>query len=93
MKNYFTLFNNLMEKYFSDGQALETVKDENQELLRLIKQAHKEWQAALNNFNYCYEDDMIDFSIYNIEAAEKKYVCLLKRARQEKITADGLFTN
>lgn len=90
MKEYITRLNDMMEKYFNLGQAVPK-KDEDHELLELIRQAHREWQIALNNFNYCHENDMIDYSIYNIEAAEKKYICLLKRAQQENLSSDKIY--
>lgn len=68
------------------GHVASKADKEEKELLELIKQAHKDWRIAMNNYNYCFEQDMIDYSIYNIEAMERKYMCLVKRARRETIT-------
>lgn len=74
-------------EFFNIGQAIEPDSPQ-QDFLSQVRQAHRDWQIALNNFNYCTDQDFIDYSIYNIEAAEKKYVYLLKRARKEKIAVN-----
>lgn len=72
------------------GQANKSTGEE-QEILNQIRKAHAEWQTAINLFNYSTDPDMVEYGIYNIEAAEKKYVCLLKRARKEKLSANRVF--
>lgn len=52
----------------------------------LIEEAKRDWQAARNYFNAVTDPDLIDHAIYAMEAAEKRYVYLLRRARE-----DGLF--
>jgi len=88
LKNRIQKLINLFIDIFNIGQAVDKNGREQNDFLGLVKQAHREWQIALNNFDYLTDPDMIDFGIYNIEAAEKKYVCLLKTARKENITAD-----
>ncbi len=51
----------------------------------LIEEAKRDWQAAKNYFNSVTEPDLIDHAIYAMEAAEKRYVYLLRRAREEKL--------
>lgn len=93
MKHILTKLVNFLADYFNLGQALGSVGGEQQEFLERVRQAHRDWEIALNNFNYTDDPDMIDFSIYNIEATEKKYTCLIKIARKEKIKANLDFTN
>ncbi len=88
MKQTINIIKNRLLKFLNIGQAVEPAVDEKQEFLNQVRQAHRDWLCALNNFNYSSDGDMIDFHIYNIEAAEKKYMCLIKRARKEKLTAD-----
>ncbi|WP_418791270.1 DUF2508 family protein [Phosphitispora sp. TUW77] len=71
--------------FFEVGHARENSRCQQPELLDLIKEAHQEWVHTLDKFNYPIEEDMIDFAIYNINAAEKKYGYLIKKARKEKI--------
>lgn len=49
-----------------------------------VKIAKKEWHTAQNIFNNVSDPELVDFAIYNMEAAEKKYVYLMKRAKEIK---------
>ena len=60
---------------------------ENQMYLQEVDKARREWQLALHNFNFYEASDLIDYGIYQINAAEKKYVHLLKEARAHNVTA------
>jgi Protein of unknown function (DUF2508) len=56
--------------------------DEHQLLLQEIQKAHMDWVTAQSMFDYVVEPDEIDHIIYLINAAEKKYMSLYKRAKQ-----------
>lgn len=47
-----------------------------------VKRAYAEWQAAENYFDNVADPDLVDFAIYDMEAARKKYVYMLKKARE-----------
>ncbi|MCA0758297.1 YaaL family protein [Paenibacillus sp. N4] len=47
-----------------------------------IAEAHREWENANRYFNYAVGKDQIDYAIYNIISAEKKYEMLLREAKQ-----------
>lgn len=47
-----------------------------------VKRAYAEMKAAENYFDNVDDPDLIDFAIYDLEAAKKKYAYMLKRARQ-----------
>ena len=47
-----------------------------------VKKAYADWQAAENYFDNVADPDLVDFAIYDIEAAKKKYVYLLRKARE-----------
>lgn len=49
-----------------------------------LEKAKKEWDEAKNIFENVSEPDLVDFAIYNIVAAEQKYVYLLKQIKIEK---------
>jgi hypothetical protein len=44
--------------------------------------AHREWLAAKDFFDYATDPDLVDCAIHSLQAAEKRYVYLWKRARQ-----------
>lgn len=54
-----------------------------------VRQAHAEWQVAHQKLNWAMEKDQIDYAIYALEAAEKRYIMLLRQAKQLD-WADGL---
>ncbi len=48
-----------------------------------VKRAYAEMKAAENYFDNVNDPDLIDYAIYDLEAAKKKYAYMLKKARQE----------
>jgi len=54
-----------------------------QPLSEQLKQAKYEWLSAQNYYNNVSDADLVDYAAYHIQAAEKKYTYLLKRARHE----------
>jgi hypothetical protein len=48
-----------------------------------IGRARDEWKAATNYFEMVSDPDLVDHAIYLLEAAERKYMYLLKRAKAE----------
>lgn len=57
--------------------------DEEETLLRLLHEAHREWMEALAYFDLVAEPDLVDYAIYRLGAAENRYRCLLRRARNQ----------
>jgi len=68
-----------------------TPQDEREQYLRDVDKARREWQLAQQNFNFYVKNDLIDFGVYQINAAEKKYMHLLKEARNQNITAEQIY--
>lgn len=54
-----------------------------------IRKAHLEWTTAHQRLEWVVEKDQIDYAIYALEAAEKRYVMLLRQAKQMQ-WEDGL---
>jgi len=54
-------------------------------LVELVDLARRDWDHAKALFEEVNEPDMVDHAIYSIEAAERKYMYLLKRAKEEKV--------
>lgn len=48
-----------------------------------VTRARDEWLAAKNYFEMVSDPDLVDHAIYLLEAAERKYMYLLKRAKRE----------
>ncbi|MDF2939166.1 MAG: hypothetical protein K0Q90_4539 [Paenibacillaceae bacterium] len=46
-----------------------------------IRKAHLEWKTAHLRLEWMVEKDQIDYAIYALEAAEKRYVMLLRQAK------------
>ena len=63
--------NDLGSDKIADRRALE------QELW----QAHRDWELAQIRLNYAIETDEIDYAVYMIEAAEKRYNMLLRKMK------------
>ncbi len=64
------------------------VKTENEEILDSIKSAHEDWINAEKYFENATDPDLIDYSIYRIEAAKTRYTYLLKLAREMGVEGD-----
>lgn len=57
------------------------------EMLSLVEEARKEWVAAKNYFDNVLDPDLIDHAVYVSQAAEKRYMYLLKQARSQNVVA------
>jgi hypothetical protein len=68
-----------------------TVEDpflkDKQTLLEEIRGAQTEWQHALLRLDYASDQDQIDYAIFALEAAEKRYEMLLKCAKRMDVHA------
>lgn len=87
MKEYAIWLKRFLENILNVGQAFDKEEKQESELIDLINKAHQEWEIAINNFNHCSDCDMVDYTIYSMEAAEKKFITLIKMAKKEKLTA------
>lgn len=54
-------------------------------LSSVVEEARLEWLNAQYYYNTVSDQDLIDHAVYLMQAAEKKYMYLLKQARQEGI--------
>ncbi|WP_245954779.1 DUF2508 family protein [Paenibacillus flagellatus] len=55
-------------------------------LLEEIRVAQIEWQHAVQRLDYALDPDQIDYAIYALEAAEKRYGMLLKNAKRMNVS-------
>lgn len=54
-------------------------------LYREIKEAEHNWRVAEQRMNEAVDKDQIDYAIYSLEAAEKRYEMLIRQAKQQKL--------
>ena len=51
-----------------------------------LKKARDDWQIASEKMNYVLDHDQIDYAIFSLEAAEKRYNMLLRQAKREQLS-------
>ncbi|MGO4500438.1 DUF2508 family protein [Paenibacillus sp. 2RAB27] len=51
-------------------------------LIQEIRAAHLTWVAAQAHFEFALDKDQIDYTIYAMEAAEKRFEMLIKQAKR-----------
>lgn len=54
-----------------------------------LEQARREWRHASLYFNNVTDPDLIDYAIFYMDAAEKKYIYLLKQAKEVGFNTEG----
>ncbi len=57
-------------------------------LAESVEHAREEWLGSRAYFDTVSDPDLVDHAIYMMEAAEKRYIYLLKKAREAGITVD-----
>jgi hypothetical protein len=50
----------------------------------VVEQARQEWVNAKSFFDNVVDPALVDYAVYSIEAAERKYVYLLNKARASR---------
>lgn len=68
----------------SERQLAELEARREDELIREIWQAHRDWKIAGHKFQQALDPDQIDYAIYIMEAAEKRYEMLLRQAKERE---------
>lgn len=71
----------------------EVVKKQEYCMLDLVNKAKEEWLDAKKYFGEVTEPELIDHAIYRVEAAEKKFVYLLKLSQQEGLVNEYIKLN
>ncbi|WP_079911076.1 DUF2508 family protein [Paenibacillus sp. 32352] len=69
----------------------ELLKNERLQLLLEIGVAHNEWVAAQERLNYVLDVDQIDYAVYAMEAAEKRFEMLIKQAKHMNLSAIDVY--
>lgn len=75
-------------KLFSTKARIDTGRiNEEDELIKAINDAKKEWIDSVAAFEHVYEDDLIDYYTYKMKACESRYAYFLRKARDLGIKA------
>ncbi|WP_241242850.1 DUF2508 family protein [Paenibacillus whitsoniae] len=74
-----------MKKPSLKSQKQAAIRDK-QLLIEEIHSAHLTWQSAQAHFEFAVEKDQIDYAIYALEAAEKRFEMLIKQAKKMGIS-------
>lgn len=69
-----------------ESERQNQLAEEGMLLLEEVQEAHRMWENAKNRFNQAGEAEEIDYAIFAWEAAEKKYMMLLNRAKHMHLT-------
>lgn len=62
-------------------------QEEKWDLIEDIDDAFQKWEQAQLQFNMAQGQDEVDYSIFMLEAAEKRLTMLLRRAKHKKLRA------
>ena len=80
---------NDIQRKVSIKSILENFKTKNKsaddEMFINIENAKKEWEDAKNIFENVSQPDLVDYAIYKVEAAEQKYIYLLKQYKSNSL--------
>ncbi len=85
MKTINRLLNGLSDRLMGERDVV--TEEEKMDLPALVEQARKDWLVALAFFENVSEKELVDQAIYNLNAAERRYVLLLSEAKQEMLSA------
>lgn len=66
--------------------GLETAAEIVPDLERAVEDARNEWTNARRHFDFVSEPELIDQAIFSMEAAERKYMYLLRLAKTEGLS-------
>lgn len=61
-------------------------EDQKEQRAQQVLRAMEQWQEAQRYFESVSDTDLVDYAIYEAEAARRKYMLLLKRYAQERQT-------
>lgn len=70
-----------------ESKRNEEIRQDRLLLLQEIRQAHMDWVTAQRRFDYVVEKEQIDYAVYALEGAEKRFEMLIKQAKDIKLVA------
>ncbi|AHV95057.1 hypothetical protein [Paenibacillus sabinae] len=73
-----------------NGKEQEEAQEEHWDVFTEVRKAHMEWERAHLMFDEAVGQDQIDYAIFILEAAERKYQIHLKHAKRIGLNRDRL---
>lgn len=71
--------------FWRNRRETDPLLKDKQALVKEIRAAQCDWQHALNRLDHVSGSDQIDYAIFALEAAEKRYEMLLKNAKRMNV--------
>jgi len=81
LKKLADLFSQISAYFFPPGEKV--IPQQQEDYFTLVEQARREWLNAKEKFDQIGDPDLIDHAVYNLDAAERRYIYLLKKAKEE----------
>ena len=72
---------NIYTKVFNPQELI----SEDEKLLNMLQEARNDWRRAEARFQEVTDSDLIDHTIYDLQAAKTRYSYLLKMVKQKGI--------
>lgn len=69
---------------FNGRQSKSAQHSEDTKIHNEVRSAWREYEAAHAYFNIVTEPDLVDHAVYRLEAARKRYVYFLKKAKEDR---------
>ncbi|WP_353893312.1 DUF2508 family protein [Proteinivorax hydrogeniformans] len=74
------LLKGIKNYFLEDGNPVDVPQSKS--AIQLLEEAKKEWQCAREYFNNVSDPELVDYAIFSVQAAEKRYEYLLKKEKQ-----------
>lgn len=68
-------------------KAIEYQRNEEAELLEMVRKARNEWLDASTSFEHVNEEELVDYFTYKMKACESRYAFFLRKAKEQGIKA------
>lgn len=81
-------FRNRIENFYTKIFNPEQLITEEEKLIKMLQDAKKDWQRAEARFQEVTDNDLIDHTIYDFQAAKTRYSYLLKMVKEKGIKCD-----
>lgn len=71
----------------------EAIQNDRILLVQEIRIAHLEWETAQRRFDYVVEKEQIDYAVFALQAAEKRFEMLIRQAKNMRISANEVWAS
>lgn len=79
---------NKVENIYTKIFNPENLISEDEKLINMLQDAHEDWKRAEARFQEVTDTDLIDHTIYDLQAAKTRYSYLLKMAKDKGINCN-----